>query len=136
MKIVAAFALTLLAASPAWSAEPITGRWITQDRAAVIEIARCGPALCGRIARVLIAKPGTPTTDISNPDASLRQRPIAGLPILTAFTDQGSDWRGRIYDPRRGKTYKSIVSRQPDGTLKVQGCIAVFCQTQVWRRAG
>ncbi len=136
MKTFAAVALTVLAATPAWSAEPITGRWITQDRAAVIEIARCGQALCGRIARVLIAKPGTPTTDVANPDASLRQRPIAGLPILTAFTDHGSDWRGRIYDPRRGKTYKSIVSRQPDGTLKVQGCIAVFCQTQVWRRAG
>ena len=56
--------------------------------------------------------------------------------MLSGFTDQGKDWRGRIYDPRSGRSYKSILSREADGTLKVQGCIAFFCKTQVWRRAG
>ncbi|WP_430637360.1 hypothetical protein [Sphingomonas hankookensis] len=28
------------------------------------------------------------------------------------------------------------MSRQPNGTLKVQGCIAIFCQTQLWKPAG
>ena len=45
------------------------------------------------------------------------------------------DWRGTIYDPRNGKTYKSIVSKNTDGTLAVKGCIAFFCQTQKWTPA-
>ena len=57
------------------------------------------------------------------------------MPILSGFADAGGDWRGRIYDPRNGKSYKSIVSKNADGSLKVQGCIAIFCQTQLWKPA-
>ncbi len=135
MRMATIVAAACLATAPAWAAQPITGRWLTEDRSAIVEIGRCGATVCGRIARVLIARPNAPTTDAANPDAALRNRPIVGLPILTGFTDGGGDWRGRIYDPRRGKTYKSIVSRQPDGSLKVQGCIAFLCQTQTWRKA-
>jgi len=135
MRLILAGAGMLLAAAPALAAPPITGRWITEDKAAVVEIGRCGQTLCGRIARILIATPGAPATDVANPDAALRKRAILGMPILTGFSDGGADWRGQIYDPRRGKTYKSIVRRDADGTLKVQGCIAVFCQTQRWTPA-
>ena len=45
------------------------------------------------------------------------------------------DANGTIYDPRNGKTYKSIVSKNADGTLAVKGCIAFFCQTQKWTPA-
>jgi uncharacterized protein (DUF2147 family) len=65
----------------------------------------------------------------------LRTRPILGMPILSGFVDKGNDWRGTIYDPRNGKTYKSIVSKNTDGTLAVKGCIAFFCQTQKWTPA-
>jgi uncharacterized protein (DUF2147 family) len=62
----------------------------------------------------------------------LRRRPLEGLVILSGFADKGDDWRGKIYDPKSGKTYKSILKRESDGTLKVQGCIAFFCRTQRW----
>ena len=101
----------------------------------MIEVARCGDKLCGRLVRILKAAPGAPTTDVNNSDPALRSRPILGMPILSGFADAGSDWRGRIYDPRNGKSYKSIVSKNGDGSLKVQGCIAFFCQTQVWKPA-
>ncbi|RZM22777.1 MAG: DUF2147 domain-containing protein [Sphingomonas sp.] len=135
MRIMTAIVATLLVAAPAIAAQPIAGRWITEDRAAEVEIGRCGTNLCGRIIRIVTPTPGAPTTDVSNPDPAQRNKPILGLTILTGFTDDGDDWRGRIYDPRKGKTYKSILTRQPNGTLKVQGCIAFFCQTQVWTRA-
>ena len=129
----AAAGLSLLIAGAASAAVPINGRWITDDGSAIVTVAPCGGQTCGRITTVLKEAPGAPKVDAGNPDPALRTRPIVGLPILTSFVDKGDDWRGRIYDPRNGKTYKSIVRRNADGTLKVQGCIAFFCQTQTWR---
>jgi len=126
----------LLLAVPALAATPIAGRYVTEDRSGVIEIGRCGVTVCGKLVRILKSEPNAPKTDVNNSDAALRSRPILGIPILSGFTDAGKDWRGRIYDPRNGKTYKSIVSRNGDGTLKVQGCIAFLCQTQLWKPAG
>lgn len=123
----------LFLAGTAHAAQPIAGRWLTQDGSAIVQVGPCGGATCGRIAAVLKAKPGAPTADVNNPDAGLRRRTVVGLTILSGFSDAGDDWRGRIYDPRNGKTYKSIVARAADGTLKVKGCIAFICQTQVWK---
>ncbi len=125
--------LALTFAGTAHAAQPIAGRWITQDGGAIVQIGPCGDTTCGKIATVLKARPGAAATDVNNPDAALRARPIVGLPILSGFSDAGDDWRGRIYDPRNGKSYKSIVSRAKDGTLQVKGCISFICQTQVWK---
>jgi uncharacterized protein (DUF2147 family) len=131
MRIVLA-ALAVALAAPASAADPIAGRWTTVERDSVITVGPCGATLCGRITRFL-RPPSTPNpVDRNNPDPKLRGRPILGMAVLTGFTDQGKDWRGRIYDPRSGRNYKSIVSRQPDGSLKVQGCVAFLCRTQVW----
>lgn len=124
-----------LAATPALAAQPIAGRYIIEDGSALVQVAPCGATHCGRIARVLKPRPGGATTDANNADPKLRTRPIVGLPVLSGFTDKGDDWRGTIYDPRNGKSYKSIVTRRPDGALKVQGCIAFLCKTQVWQPA-
>ena len=48
----------------------------------------------------------------------------------------GAIWRGAIYDPKRGKTYRSELKRRDANTLEVKGCIGPFCQTQVWTPAG
>lgn len=101
----------------------------------MVEVGRCGPAVCGRIVRVLKAQAGAPANDVHNSDAALRKRPIIGLPILTGFVERGAEWRGHIYDPRNGKTYRSVVSRNADGSLKVQGCVAFLCRTQTWQPA-
>jgi uncharacterized protein (DUF2147 family) len=127
--------LVLSLATGAQAAQPIAGKWITEDGSALVQLGPCSAASCGRIVTVLKPRPGAPATDVNNPDANLRNRTIVGLPILSGFSDAGSDWRGRIYDPRTGKTYKSIVARSPDGTLKVKGCIAFLCQTQTWKPA-
>lgn len=124
--------LALAAAMPAQAAQPITGRWATVNGKAVVEIAPCGRTLCGRIERIVKPTPGRPQTDISNPDPALRSKPLVGLALLTGFRDAGDLWKGAIYDPESGKSYNSKVSRNANGTLKVQGCIAFFCKTQIW----
>jgi uncharacterized protein (DUF2147 family) len=134
MRFAAALLLVSLPAT-AQAAEPITGKWVTGDGKAIVTVQQCGPVLCGHVSRLLKVGPGAPKTDMRNPDPALRSRPMLGLPVLTGFTDAGNDWRGKIYSPEEGKTYKSIVSRNPDGTLTVKGCISIFCRTLVWRPA-
>ncbi|MGC4251802.1 MAG: DUF2147 domain-containing protein [Sphingobium sp.] len=126
------FIASLATVTPAQAAQPITGRWATVDGKAIVQIAPCGRNICGRIERIVKPTPGRPQTDINNPDPALRSRPLARLALLSGFSDAGAIWKGTIYDPESGKSYNSKVSRNPDGTLKVQGCIAFFCKTQTW----
>ena len=126
------FLQLLVFAGAAQAAQPITGRWVTDDGKAVVTIGQCGKAVCGRITTILAPTPNGPPVDERNPDRSLRNRPIQGLEVLSDFTDRGEDWRGRIYDPEAGRWYKSIVSREPGG-LKAQGCILFFCRAQHWK---
>lgn len=131
----AAAVLALSLAGTAHAAQPIAGRWLTEDGAAIIQVGPCGANTCGRIASVVKSRPGAPATDVNNPDAKLRSRPMIGLPILSGFSEAGDEWRGRIYDPRNGKNYKSIVTRGENDTLRVKGCVSFICQTQVWKAA-
>ncbi|WP_126176815.1 DUF2147 domain-containing protein [Tsuneonella rigui] len=130
-----AIAATLLAATPVAAAEPITGSWVTAARDGVVRIAPCGKSLCGTLARFLVTPPGgADQRDIHNPDARLRTRKLLGVPILTGFSEDGAVWRGTIYDPKSGKSYRSVLRRLAGDRLEVKGCIGPFCQTQVWRR--
>jgi uncharacterized protein (DUF2147 family) len=130
-----AFLAATALAAPALAAPDINGGWVTQDRSALITIAPCGAKLCGTIAKALIIKPGHPHTDVHNPDPHLRSRKLIGMTILSGFSPGRDRWeKGRIYDPESGKTYRSLLRLNPDGSLKVSGCIAFFCQSQRWTR--
>lgn len=130
MTLVAGFMLT---ATSAFASEPIAGRWVTAERDAVIEIKACGNTTCGTISRFLVAPPqGADQRDINNPQAKLRTRKLLGLPILIGFKPEASLWRGQIYDPKNGKTYRSVIRRTGPNTLEVKGCIGPFCQAQTW----
>lgn len=132
---VAMLATAVMLSMPALAAQPIAGRWTTVGGKAVVQITPCGPVMCGRIDRILKPTPGRPETDINNPDAQLRGRPLVGLVLLSGFKQAGEHWKGTIYDPESGKSYNSKASRNSDGTLKVQGCVAFICRTQIWTPA-
>ena len=80
---------------------------------------------------------GKPQLDAKNPDPALRTRPIVGLQLIKDFKSApgGKLSGGTIYDPQSGKTYASKLALNPDGTLKVEGCISIICQAQTWRTA-
>ena len=135
MKKMLAFA-TLALASPLLAAQPVDGRWLTEDRDAVITIGDCGRTKCGKITKFLVAPPqGVDQRDVNNSDPKLRSRKLLGMPVLTGFTEDGDEWRGRIYDPKSGKSYRSVIRRVNNSTLEVKGCIGPFCQSQTWKRA-
>ncbi|AYJ86485.1 DUF2147 domain-containing protein [Sphingomonas paeninsulae] len=131
--------ITMLAA-PAFATAPISGKWLTTERDSIIEIGHCddarGGSLCGKVAHVFkMGDDGKAMLDFHNPATELRTRSIQGINVLTELADSGSDWRGKIYDPKSGKSYKSIVTRNPDGTLLVQGCVSFICKSFVWTPA-
>ncbi|MBB3034129.1 DUF2147 domain-containing protein [Alteriqipengyuania lutimaris] len=125
-------------AVPALAADPISGRWVTEDKDAVITIGNCGSSLCGKISKFLETPPdGANQRDVNNPKKSLRSRKLMGLPVLTNLRQDGDVFRGDIYDPKSGKTYESIVERTSTNRLSVKGCARVIvkvCQEQTWTR--
>ncbi|MDP1028498.1 DUF2147 domain-containing protein [Sphingomonas sp. KR1UV-12] len=134
MRAILAAVLVAAAAGTAFAAPaPVTGRWLTLEGKAIVEIAPCGRALCGRVAKVLKPRPGGPAVDANNPDPALRTRPIEGIAILSDFTADGDKWKGRIYDPESGRTYRSELQAE-GATLKVKGCWGPFCRNQDWTR--
>lgn len=136
-----AAALSLAFVAPAFAADPVEGDWLTQDGAAKVHVAPCAGApakLCGKI--TWLKEPnenGQPKRDAHNPDAALRSRPIVGLPFLRDFSQVGpGKWKGgKIYDPQSGKTYDSKMQVNANGTLKLDGCVLMFCQSQTWKRS-
>ncbi|MCT2559960.1 DUF2147 domain-containing protein [Tsuneonella sp. YG55] len=130
-------ALVALAASaPVTAAAPIDGLWVTEERSGEIRVASCGATRCGRLVKFLEVPPqGVDQRDVNNPDKSMRNRRVLGLAILSGFRPDGDLWRGTIYDPKTGRSYRSVVRRKSASTLEVKGCIGPFCQTQLWTRA-
>jgi len=135
-KAVALSLVLAMLASPAKAAEPITGRWVTAEKDAVVAIGKCGKAQCGTIERFLILpKGGKDQRDINNSDPAKRTRKLIGTAILTGLVAEEGVWRGQVYDPKTGRSYTSEVRRKDAGTLEVKGCVGPFCQTQVWKKA-
>jgi uncharacterized protein (DUF2147 family) len=119
------------------AASPV-GLWKNDD--ATFEIFENQGKLDGKI--VALREPRTPDgrdkTDIHNPDASKRVRPIIGLVFLSGFTRK-SDTRwenGTIYDPKSGNTYTSFMELEGAQKIDVRGFIGISLigRTQVWTR--
>ncbi len=131
----------VLAAAPAPAADPVAshdpnspiGEWVTEDGEGRVRIRACGQALCG-----VISSGDPKETDRHNPDASKRNRPLLGTPVLIDMKSVNSKrWEGEIYNAKNGKTYASnIMLKNPD-VLRVEGCVfgGFFCGGQDWTRA-
>jgi uncharacterized protein (DUF2147 family) len=137
LPLIAIVLLTPILLASAVQAGAVEGEWLTPKDSAKVRIAPCGGKLCGTITWLKAAadKTGQPQRDMHNPDPALRERPVVGIAFLRDFRAASADhWAGgSIYDPSSGKTYDSRMSLLPDGTLKVEGCVTVFCKAQIWR---
>lgn len=133
--------LILLASSTQIAmAQPVhsaLGIWADEDGKSNIEIARCGGFLCGRV--VWLKEPlnenGQPKTDVNNPNASQRSRPLLGMTIISNVQlDNDSQLKGLVYNAEDGKVYDLYLKPQRT-TMEVEGCFAVFlCGSQTWTR--
>jgi|KBSMisStaDraftv2_1062788.scaffolds.fasta_scaffold37827_3 uncharacterized protein (DUF2147 family) len=125
-----------LAAAPAFAADPVEGEWLVQDKGGKVRIAPC-PGKPGRMCGATSwVKDPTKVLDVKNPDAALRTKPLMGQQVMRDFKQSAPGrWTGgKIYDPKTGKTYDSKMAAAANGSLKVDGCILMICQSQTWTR--
>lgn len=130
-----ALAIGLALATPsAVAVTNIDGTYLDQGGYVHITLRPCGTARCGVITRIVRAKPGEPDHDVHNDNPALRNRPILGLTILSNLQWRDDAWRGQVYNPEDGGTYRAVVRPGNGGALRVQGCLSVICRTQNWAR--
>ncbi|WP_428665172.1 DUF2147 domain-containing protein [Runella sp.] len=122
------------------NADAILGVWLNADKDGKIQIYKSGNEYFGKLiwGKNLYESDGkTPKKDVKNSDATLKGRPLLNMPILEHYVFQKGEWRnGKVYDPKSGKTYDSVMKLK-DGKLEIRGYIKVvtFGKTTVWTKA-
>ncbi|MEP3891319.1 MAG: DUF2147 domain-containing protein [Hellea sp.] len=136
MKLSFWLILSLFVSVPAGaSPHDVFGLWASEAKDGHVEISDCGNGTpCGVLVWVDPEKGGA-TLDVRNNNKDLRKRPLIGVPIIWNFQRSKKGWRsGRIYNPEDGKVFTAHVRRQDENHLKVKGCLAVVCITNIWTR--
>jgi len=109
-----------------------TGRWITAQHNAVIQIFQCGSNICGDIVGLVPAGPdgGMPT--------DWQGKPQCGLTIINTAPAMDANgmpvWQGTVLDPRNGSVYKAQIKLDQQRHLELHGYVGlpIFGQTQTW----
>ncbi|MEG3163973.1 DUF2147 domain-containing protein [Sphingomonas sp. PB2P19] len=129
-------AAALLAGAPA-TADTVIGRWKTETHNAIVEIARCGSSICGKILTSDAIRANPSMKDAKNSNVALRSRPIQGMQMLSGFKPEGGGvWgSGQVYNAEDGKTYSGKITPLGTNQLKLRGCVFFpLCKTQTWTR--
>ncbi|MGB3796873.1 MAG: DUF2147 domain-containing protein [Alteraurantiacibacter sp.] len=134
-KLALIAASATLFATPAAAQSRIDGTYVDSGGYTQITVSRCGDARCGKITRIIKRKPGEPNRDVHNDNAALRDRPILGITVLQNLRWDDDVWRGEVYNPEDGNTYRTEVRPAANGALEVKGCVTLFCRTRVWPAA-
>jgi uncharacterized protein (DUF2147 family) len=122
----------LSGATPAFALDP-TGDWRVADGVANIRVAQCNGSMWGVVAWEKEAG----GRDTNNPDASKRNRPTLGMPILLDMKRKpGTEqWEGQVYNAKDGQTYSSTIAPTDANHLEIQGCVLGFlCGGETWTR--
>ena len=87
------------------------GYWLTS--ASIVHVKDCEHSLCATIEHIFVDEGVDPKSilDENNRDKSLRSRPLVGVNLLDQFKFVDKDLTelkgGKIYDPGRGRIFKS-----------------------------
>ena len=105
---------------------------------ALVRISVHDGVLQGKIVKVL-PRPGIdPDALCENCPAKLKNRPVAGLTILTRMRQEGDEYNGgEILDPDSGETYHCSMKLSDDGSkLLLRGYVLIplFGRTETWIR--
>jgi uncharacterized protein (DUF2147 family) len=136
--------LTVAFAAPAFPSQAAaldpSGYWLKDDGTAKMEVKKCGKGgLCCKIVWLQESNDsrGKPLHDARNEDASMRDRPIIGLPLFSNLSPtEPNTWVGSVYNPEEGHYYSdvkvTVLSRQQ---LVLRGCKAwLLCGEKMWTR--
>lgn len=130
--------LFLKLSSISFSQNQVLGKWLTQDKDAIVEIYKEKEYYYGKVVKLIPEKyeDGLPIIDENNPDKSLRKRPVLGINTIIKFDWSNDDKElinGKVYDPKTGKFYEGKVWEE-NGNLKMRGYVGFLYQTETWTR--
>ena len=135
MKVIS-FVLTMFLSNTLFAEDGILGYWLTPG--SIVKIENCDTYVCAKIETIFVDDGRDPKLilDENNKDKALRSRAVIGINVLSGFLVKDIEQRvfkgGRIYDPRRGREFKSNLHLKDDGNLEVEGCLAFICDSEEW----
>jgi uncharacterized protein (DUF2147 family) len=135
MKKTVVVTLLILSQLSLFAQKEIIGKWLSQDKEAMIEIYENQGKYFGKfvwLKKATDAK-GQPITDSENPNAALRKQPLIGMIMLSNMYFADKKWKGgTIYNPDSGKSYKCEMWQKTPQTLNVRGYLGLFYGTETW----
>lgn len=119
----------------------VLGDWYNAEKDAVINIFEAeDQTLSGKIIWMLNPNDenGDPKTDPLNPNQDLRKRSRLGMVMMHGFTYVDNNvWdNGKLYDPKKGKTYTGMITLKDANTLDLRGYIGLsfIGRSSTWTR--
>lgn len=108
------------------TADPVLGTWKTQPddgSYAHIEMAKCGAAVCGKIARTF-----NDTGEYKSPN-------IGKTLVIDMLPNGDGSYAGQVWRPSNGKIYTGKMDLAGN-SLALRGCVAggLICSKQTWTR--
>jgi uncharacterized protein (DUF2147 family) len=128
MRAIAAIsALIALTRAQGPSRAPIEGLWKNPIGSAIIAIAPCGNALCGKVVWASARGKREAAKGASN---------VVGTTVLTGLRARDGHWSGTLFIPDDDIHVAARLQPVGNRQLKLTGCAfaGLFCRTQVWTR--
>jgi uncharacterized protein (DUF2147 family) len=126
---VATIALLALTAAQAPPRAPIEGYWKNPIGSAIIAIAPCGNALCGKVVWA---------SERGRREASKGAPNVVGTTVLTGLKPTSEHFTGTLFIPDDDIHVSAKLRLIDDRQLKLTGCAfaGLFCRSQIWTRTG
>ena len=118
----------------------IVGEWYNAEKDAVITLFEENETVSGKITWMQFPNDdkGNPKTDPLNPDEKLKSRARMGMVMMTDFIYiEGKVWdNGKLYDPKKGKTYSGMMTLKDKNTIDLRGYIgfSFIGRSSTWTR--
>lgn len=130
LKLAAAALAAALVSAPALAQSPV-GTFASQSGDTRVRFAPCGEQICGTIVSVR-----GQTRDEKNENASLRNRNLVGIRMITMRPAGANAWQGTLYNFQDGRTYNGRMSMPSANSMSLSGCVlgGLICRSQTWTR--
>ena len=118
--------LSILLTSAAAQPAPIEGLWKNPIGSAIIAVAPCGEALCGKVVWASARGKREVASTTSH---------VVGTTVLTAVKPKGKGWSGKLFIPNDNVHVSARLQLISPTQLKLTGCaLGLFCRSQIWTR--
>ena len=112
------------------------GYWLTSQSIVLVSV--CEKELCATIEHIFVDEgiDQKSILDNNNKEKSLRDRSLVGINLIKGFEYVDGTKKlsgGKVYDPGRGRTFKSNIYLLQIGNLRIEGCLLRICGHEEWK---